>query len=94
MKFLIWIKDFFAHLIRRILQIFFTTTIALVCLIIYFVTYEPGKGTAVTLRKCRRIRKLTKLKLYSYKYFSWLHNFLHDDYMRGLYNRFHFLIDK
>ena len=87
-------KNILIHLVRRILQILFTTVVTLICGIIYLVTYEPGTKKHVTVRKCKRIRALTKLKLYAYKYGSCIFEFLHKDYMRKLYNKFHFLIDK
>jgi len=94
MKILIWIKDFILHLIRRMLQIVFSLFISIVCGIIYVVTYEPGTAKRVTKRKIRRIRRLTKFKLYIYKYFKPMCVFMHDCYLRRLYNKFHFLIDK
>ena len=105
MKILIWIKDFLLHLIRRILkivihlirrilQIILSLLISIICGIIYAVTYEPGTYQQVTKRKVRRIRALTKLKLYIYKYFKPVCVFMHDSYLNRLYNKFHFLIDK
>lgn len=94
MKILIWIRDFFLHLIRRILQITLSLAVSLACMIIYAVTYEPNTYKRVTKRKVRRIRKLTKLKLYVYKYFKPVCVFMHDCYLANLYNKFHHLIDK
>ena len=94
MKILIWIKDFILHFIRRLLQIFFGIFISLICGIIFVVTYEPNTYGRPTKRKVRRIRRLTKLKLYAYKYFKPVCVFMHDCYLGRLYNKFHFLIDK
>lgn len=94
MKILIWIKDFILHFIRRILQILLSIIVLIICGIIYSVTYEPGTYKRVTKRKIRRIRALTKLKLYIYKYFKPVCVFMHDCYLGHLYNKFHFLIDK
>ena len=89
-----WINNTILHIIRRFLQIVITFTVSLVCGIIYLVTYEPNTYRRVTKRKCRRIRVLTKFKLYVYKYFAPVCHFLHDDYMEQLYYNFNFLINK
>jgi len=94
MKILIWIKDFILHFFKRIFQILSSIIIMFACSIIYVLTYEPGTEYKVTIRKARRIRFLTKLKLYVYKWLSPYWNFQKNSYLSRLYNRFHFLIDK
>jgi hypothetical protein len=94
MKVLIWIKNFFLHFIKRILQILTSIVVMFACSIIYVLTYEPGTENRVTIRKAKRIRFLTKLKLYVYKWLSPYWNFQKNSYLSCLYNRFHFLIDK
>lgn len=93
MKVLIWIKDFILHFIRRVLQITINFTVYVVCLLIYFVTFEPYSGTKATKRKAKRIRALTKFKLYMYKWFKPLFDFTHNYYLRDLYNRMGFIIE-
>ena len=44
--------------------------VAPIVYVIYFVTYEPNKKGVVTLRKIKRIRLLTKLKLWIYNHFK------------------------
>lgn len=88
-KFFKNIFNFFVHFIRRILyfatQIFFY----LICQIIFLVTYEPHQWKKVTLRKIRRIRALTKFKLWMWKHFGWYFRFIRDDkYYRDLEKRF------
>lgn len=77
-NFLKGVLDFFIHLIRRIL--FFTTQfiIYIACGIIYIVTYEPNTKKQVTMRKIKRIRRLTNFKLWIWKHFGWYFNFIHD----------------
>lgn len=52
---------------------------SIVCTLIFLVTYEPGKWKKVTLRKIRRIRTLTKFKLWMWNTFPWYFKFIHDD---------------
>lgn len=82
------VMNFFIHLIRRIL--YFTTNIivAIACFIIYIVTYEPNTKKKVTIRKIRRIRALTKFKLWLWKYFDWYFKFIHKNkYFEKLENK-------
>ena len=88
------VGDFFTHLLRRILQIVLHAIIGFICVLIYVVAYEPGKKHKATARKAKRIKVLTKVKLYTYKYFQPLCDFLHNTYLKNLYNKFHFLIEK
>lgn len=88
-KLLIEILNFFIHFFRRLL--FFTTKILfiIICDIIYVVTIEPGSGNNVTLRKIRRIRRLTNVKLWLWRHFRWYIEFIHDDkYFIKLEKRF------
>jgi len=94
-KILNGIKDFIIHLISRIL--FFITQILffITCDLIFVVTFEPGTWKRATKRKIRRIRALTKLKLYAWKYCEPYFKFIGDDvYLEKLYNNFGFLIEK
>jgi hypothetical protein len=93
-KVLIWIKDFILHFIRRVLQIIFPLIFTTACSIIYLVTFEPHTRYRATPRKARRIRVLTKFKLYLYKWFKPYFVFTHDKYFEKLYNRLGFLIEK
>lgn len=73
------IVDFFIHFFRRIL--FFLTQIigTIICLIIFLITFEPKSGKNITRRKIKRIRRLTKFKLWLWEHFYWYFNFIHDD---------------
>ena len=73
------IEEFLIHFLRRLL--FFTTNIiiGLICILIFIVTYEPMKWKTVTKRKIRRIKRLTKFKLWMWRHFRWYFEFIHDD---------------
>lgn len=86
--------DFVLHFIRRVITIIFNLLVALVCNLIWLITYEPGKRKKVTKRKAKRIVALTKLKLYAYKYCWWFFDYIRDDYMKKLYKTYSFLIEK
>ena len=94
MKILIALKNFFAHLLRRILQIIFSILTTIVCVIIFIVEFEPNTRGKATSRKAKRIRRLTKFKLYAYKYLKPFWQFMHHTYLENLYNKFSFLIEK
>lgn len=66
----------------------------LACGIIVVVSYEPGTRGVPTPRKCRRIRRLTKFKLYVYKYVTSHIKYYNGGYLDKVYKKFHFLIDK
>lgn len=87
------ILGFFKHFLQRVLFFVYNLLLILIANIIFIITYEPGKRNIVTKRKIRRIRLLTRLKLYMWKYgkrfFVFIHN---DEYLRDLNNRFGFLI--
>ena len=93
MRILIIVKNIFLHLIRRILQISLKIIVFIACGLIYIVTYEPKTFKRATARKVRRIKKLTKFKVYLYKNFKGFWEFLHDDYLKDVYNNFKYLID-
>ena len=81
-------KNFIIHFFRRLL--FFITKIiaTTACLLIFLITIEPGKWKKVTKRKIRRIRALTKFKLWLWKHFRWYFEFIHDTkYLENLENR-------
>ena len=78
-NFLLEILNFFLHFVRRLLFFLTQITIIIICQIIYLVTIEPGTGKTVTIRKIRRIRRLTKFKLWLWKNFRWYFEFIHDD---------------
>jgi hypothetical protein len=78
-KFLRAILNFFIHFFRRLLYFLTQIILLLVCQIIYFVTYEPNTSKKVTMRKIKRIRKLTKFKLWLWKHFGWYFKFIHKD---------------
>lgn len=94
MKIVNWLIDVFLHLIRRIIQIIFPIILQIICLIIYIVTFEPNTKHKPTKRKAKRIRFLTKTKLYIYRWFKPIFLFAHSEYFPKLYERFHYLIDK
>lgn len=91
---LLAIKNFFIHFLRRILQIAGSLLLFITCAVIYLVTLEPGTSKRATARKARRIKTLTKVKLYAYKWFKSYWEFTHNIYLEQLYNNFHFLIEK
>ena len=94
MKVLKKIIDIIVHFFRRLSYFIPYTIGAIICLIIKLVTYEPNTTRRVTVRKAKRIRRLTKFKLYVWKYFPWYFKFIHDDYFENLNNKFGFLIEK
>lgn len=88
-RFFTGLMNFFIHFIRRILFFLTKIIIALICCLIYIVTYEPGKKKEVTMRKIRRIRRLTNFKLWLWKNFDWYFRFIHDaKYFEKLESRF------
>lgn len=81
-------KNFIIHFFRRLLFFLTKITEIIVCQLIFFVTYEPGKGKQVTKRKIRRIRVLTNFKLWLWKHFRWYFEFIHDTkYLENLEER-------
>ena len=87
-KFLKRLSEFLIHFFRRLLYFLTQIIIMVICQIIYVVTYEFGKGKKVTMRKIRRIRSLTKFKLWLWRNFDWYFKFIHnDDYLRKLDER-------
>ena len=93
MDILVGIKNIILHIIRRLLQIILQISLFFICAIIYLVTYEPNTFRRVTVRKIRRIKIFTKIKVYLYKHFSKFWEFMHDDYLKKIYNKFYYLND-
>lgn len=88
-RFFIGLMNFFIHFVRRILFFLTKIIIALVCMSIYLITYEPGKKKEVTRRKIKRIRVLTNFKLWLWKNCGWYFKFIHDaKYFENLEARF------
>ena len=82
------IIDFFIHFIRRVLFWLYYIIYSLICIIIFLITYDSKLGV-ITKRKIRRIRTLTKFKLFLWKNFSWFFTFIEvDDYYKNLEKRF------
>lgn len=89
------IFDFVAHFIRRVVTIVYRLSVGLICTFIYLVTFQPKTWHRATSRKARRIRVLTKLKLYAWKYGKWFFKWIREDeYLEKLYGNFSFLIEK
>lgn len=87
--FFIGLMNFFIHFIRRILFFLTQIIISLVCGLIYLVTYEPHTKKKVTMRKIRRIRRLTNFKLWMWRNFGWYFRFIHDSkYFENLEAKF------
>lgn len=91
---IIGLKNFFNHLFRRIFKIIFNLILLIIFLLIFIITFERNTRGKVTIRKIKRIRKLTKFKLYLYKYFKNFFKWIRNDYFENLYNNFSFLIEK
>lgn len=72
------VLQFILHFFRRLLFFFTKFTANIICAIIFIVTYEPCKFKKVTKRKIRRIRALTKFKLWLWRTFRWYFEFIHD----------------
>ena len=89
MKYINKIFYILRHFVKRVL--FFLTKIIfiLVCDIIFILTYEPFKWKKITKRKIKRIRCLTKFKLWLWKHFRWYIEFIGDDkYYKNLEKRY------
>ena len=83
------IFEIFVHLIRRILYWVYFFTSMIVCGLIYLVTFEVNTYKTVTLRKVRRIRVLTRFKLWLWRNFWWLMTFIEvDGYYKKLEKKF------
>ena len=54
----------FHNIIRGFVRLAFRIPIAVTCLLIKAVTYEPGKSNVITERKAARIRALSKFKIF------------------------------
>ena len=59
------------------------------CILIWFFTYERNTNGILTVRKAKRIRALTKFKLWFYHNFSGIsHFFRMDKYFESIHRRF------
>lgn len=65
------------NIIRGFVRLFVRLFILLIQALIYIVTFEPGKQRQITVRKAKRIRALTKFKL-------WVFDLLPDSVLRYL----------
>ena len=88
-----YLKDFVTHFFRRLTHVIISVLFIIGSMLIYFATFEPGTNGVVTERKTRRIRALTKFKLYLWKYLSPLFKFAHYKYLEEFYDNYHFLIE-
>lgn len=80
---------FIIHFFRRLLYFLTRFVLCTACGIIFIVTYEPFTWKKVTKRKIRRIRALTKFKLWLWRNFRWYFEFIHDaKYLEELEKRF------
>lgn len=52
------------NIVRGLVRIFIGLVVILIAKLIYFFTFEPGKKHQVTERKARRIRALSKFKIF------------------------------
>jgi hypothetical protein len=89
-----WGLKFITHLLRRLVIITYNILLGLFVIITYYVTYEPNTRGRVTLRKIRRIRVLTKVKLYMWKYGSWFFKWTNNKYIESVYKTFSYQIEK
>lgn len=81
--------DIIVHFFRRILQITTSLVISVACILIYVVTFEPGKQNRITRRKVNRVRRLTKFKLWLWRMFPGYFKFIRRDaYFMGLERKF------
>lgn len=61
------LKNVLYELMINIIALICGAIIEFVCFLIYIVTYETGSKGKVTLRKIKRIRVLTRLKLWFFE---------------------------
>lgn len=59
-----WFLRIIHNIIRGLVRLAFRLPIFIVQALIYVVTFEPGKRKMLTVRKAKRIRALTKLKMW------------------------------
>lgn len=60
-----FLKRFLIGILNFLFDVFTLIFVALYKLI----TYEPGKKNVLTIRKIKRIRRITKYKIYLYEHF-------------------------
>lgn len=78
-------NNYFLLLIKTCIQLLYNLVIGIICFLIYIFTYEPNKKHILTIRKAKRIRVLTKFKLWYFNHFKHLTIFLGDyDYFKYL----------
>lgn len=77
------------ELFHVIVAMFFKMLISFACVVIWLFTYERNTNGELTLRKARRIRALTKFKLWFYKHFKSIAKiFMVDGYLNYIHKRF------
>lgn len=85
-------KNLFLPL-KELLHLFFILLIKIfvniVCILIWFFTYERNTDGVLTVRKAKRIRALTNFKLWFYRNFRDISHFLRrDEYFESIHRRF------
>ncbi len=53
------------NIIRGLVRLVFNVCVIISCLIIRVVTFEPGSKETITVRKAKRIRALSKFKMFA-----------------------------
>lgn len=77
------------ELLHLILVLFVKIIISAICFMIWAITYEKNKDGVLTIRKAKRIRVLTKFKLWFYRNFCGIsHFFMLDKYFESIHRRF------
>lgn len=69
------------NIVRGVMRLIFRICVALVCFIIKLLAFEPNTSKEITVRKAKRIRMLSRFKV-------WVLNFFPDSVNRylGIYN--------
>lgn len=85
-------KNLFLPL-KELLHLLFILLISIlvniVCILIWFFTYERNTDRILTVRKAKRIRALTNFKLWFYRNFRGISHFLRlDEYFESIHRRF------
>ena len=79
------LKELFHLFFILLIKIF----VNIACILIWFFTYERNTDGILTVRKAKRIRALTKFKLWFYHNFSGIsHFFRMDKYFESIHRRF------
>ena len=58
-----WFLKMIHNIVRGLVRLVFQIPVLLIQALIYLITFEPGTKKRVTVRKARRIRLLTKVKM-------------------------------